>query len=365
MSPGSNTESYPAFAHIGLRENPGKNLNQITCPDWESNPGHLVSRLDALTMRLWWAVHKLRPQFYTSNLTCPNPMFPNLLCFRGPRAAWRIMFSPKLVLVIDGLLFFMYCYRLFNCSFKAYGGIDDNCSVISSINGNDVNSQRISIFCKAVDFLVNLVEGRNSNKFSYCMVSSIPDEIVFAEVEGARLALNPSKDVSPSTAGSSNSVAAETTATVTTAASVDYTRKRRNVVMKEHSDSLFQLQRMKAKVTEIVLREQLIDIELAKNIKGQRSRKRLEEMLNELCEESMADEMALGRRRGTNASYQMGTHGDTVGSKNWLEKPWTTENQMGRRVQVAARRTVDQNRTPKNTVEGRSQSTLNGSNNQC
>ncbi|KAJ4443411.1 hypothetical protein ANN_05079 [Periplaneta americana] len=24
MSPGSNTESYPAFAHIGLRENPGK-----------------------------------------------------------------------------------------------------------------------------------------------------------------------------------------------------------------------------------------------------------------------------------------------------------------------------------------------------
>ncbi|KAJ4450084.1 hypothetical protein ANN_01491 [Periplaneta americana] len=26
--PGSNTESYPAFAHIGLRENPRKNLNQ-------------------------------------------------------------------------------------------------------------------------------------------------------------------------------------------------------------------------------------------------------------------------------------------------------------------------------------------------
>ncbi|KAJ4432522.1 hypothetical protein ANN_21144 [Periplaneta americana] len=28
MSPESSTESYPAFAHIGLRENPGKNLNQ-------------------------------------------------------------------------------------------------------------------------------------------------------------------------------------------------------------------------------------------------------------------------------------------------------------------------------------------------
>ncbi|KAJ4447360.1 hypothetical protein ANN_09366 [Periplaneta americana] len=55
MSPGSSTESYPAFAHIGLRENPGKNLNQVTCPDRESNPGHLVSRPDALTVipQMW------------------------------------------------------------------------------------------------------------------------------------------------------------------------------------------------------------------------------------------------------------------------------------------------------------------------
>ncbi|KAJ4451620.1 hypothetical protein ANN_03089 [Periplaneta americana] len=30
MSPGSNTESYPAFDRIGLRENPEKNLNQTT-----------------------------------------------------------------------------------------------------------------------------------------------------------------------------------------------------------------------------------------------------------------------------------------------------------------------------------------------
>ncbi|KAJ4425793.1 hypothetical protein ANN_27418 [Periplaneta americana] len=50
MSPGSSTESYPAFARIGLRENPGKNLNQITCPDRDSNPGHLVLRPDALTV---------------------------------------------------------------------------------------------------------------------------------------------------------------------------------------------------------------------------------------------------------------------------------------------------------------------------
>ncbi|KAJ4438590.1 hypothetical protein ANN_14537 [Periplaneta americana] len=50
MSPESSTESYPAFALLGLRENPGKNLNQVTCPDRESNPGHLVSRPDALTV---------------------------------------------------------------------------------------------------------------------------------------------------------------------------------------------------------------------------------------------------------------------------------------------------------------------------
>ncbi|KAJ4429774.1 hypothetical protein ANN_21978 [Periplaneta americana] len=32
------------------RENPGKNLNQVTCPDRDSNPGHLVSQPDALTV---------------------------------------------------------------------------------------------------------------------------------------------------------------------------------------------------------------------------------------------------------------------------------------------------------------------------
>ncbi|KAJ4436171.1 hypothetical protein ANN_18801 [Periplaneta americana] len=58
MSPGSSTKSYAAFAHIWLRENPGKNLNQVTCPDRESNPGHLVSRPDALTVT---------PQVWTGN----------------------------------------------------------------------------------------------------------------------------------------------------------------------------------------------------------------------------------------------------------------------------------------------------------
>ncbi|KAJ4432405.1 hypothetical protein ANN_21024 [Periplaneta americana] len=50
MSPGSSTESYPAFARIGLRQNPGKNFNQVTCPDRDSKPGQLVSKPDALTV---------------------------------------------------------------------------------------------------------------------------------------------------------------------------------------------------------------------------------------------------------------------------------------------------------------------------
>ncbi|KAJ4439397.1 hypothetical protein ANN_07519 [Periplaneta americana] len=41
MSPGSNTESYPAFAHIGLRENPGKNLNQ--CDYYCLTSSHFVN----------------------------------------------------------------------------------------------------------------------------------------------------------------------------------------------------------------------------------------------------------------------------------------------------------------------------------
>ncbi|KAJ4448767.1 hypothetical protein ANN_00158 [Periplaneta americana] len=50
MSPESSTESYPAFARIGLRKSPGKNFNQVTCLDRDSNPSHLVSRPDALTV---------------------------------------------------------------------------------------------------------------------------------------------------------------------------------------------------------------------------------------------------------------------------------------------------------------------------
>ncbi|KAJ4439459.1 hypothetical protein ANN_07583 [Periplaneta americana] len=68
MSPGSSTESYPEFANIELRESPGKNLNQVPCPDRESNPGNLVSRLDALTVtpQVW--------TFYVLELQTDMPM---------------------------------------------------------------------------------------------------------------------------------------------------------------------------------------------------------------------------------------------------------------------------------------------------
>ncbi|KAJ4447292.1 hypothetical protein ANN_09296 [Periplaneta americana] len=66
MSPESSTESYPAFARIALRENPGKNVNQVTCPDRDWNPGHLVSRPDALTVtpQVWTLIWKERVCVY-------------------------------------------------------------------------------------------------------------------------------------------------------------------------------------------------------------------------------------------------------------------------------------------------------------
>ncbi|KAJ4433095.1 hypothetical protein ANN_15352 [Periplaneta americana] len=91
MSPGSNTESYPAFAHLGLRENPGKNLNQVTCPDRESNPGHLVSRPDALIV----TPQVVRGESLTRASTCSPHQAGvtgrgrRLALSAGPTARWR------------------------------------------------------------------------------------------------------------------------------------------------------------------------------------------------------------------------------------------------------------------------------------
>ncbi|KAJ4439992.1 hypothetical protein ANN_08123 [Periplaneta americana] len=46
MSPGSSTERYPAFAHIGLRENPGINLNQSESPSFTTIQNNRVVTLN-------------------------------------------------------------------------------------------------------------------------------------------------------------------------------------------------------------------------------------------------------------------------------------------------------------------------------
>ncbi|KAJ4436602.1 hypothetical protein ANN_16635 [Periplaneta americana] len=51
-SPGSNTESYPAFAHIGLRENSGKNLDQVYCPHLWSNGQRVWPRNQVARVRI-------------------------------------------------------------------------------------------------------------------------------------------------------------------------------------------------------------------------------------------------------------------------------------------------------------------------
>ncbi|KAJ4431114.1 hypothetical protein ANN_19709 [Periplaneta americana] len=94
MSPGSNTESYPAFAQIGLRENPGKNLNQVTYPDRESNPGHLVSRPDALTVTPQKRVINNGCEDHRANHTIP-PLWMDIFFFSFYGGAGRLVPQPE------------------------------------------------------------------------------------------------------------------------------------------------------------------------------------------------------------------------------------------------------------------------------
>ncbi|KAJ4450070.1 hypothetical protein ANN_01477 [Periplaneta americana] len=75
MSPGSSTESYPAFARIGLRENPGRNLNQVTCPDRDSNPGHLISQPEALTVTPQPWISRNAPIQWSEKSSYLTPLF--------------------------------------------------------------------------------------------------------------------------------------------------------------------------------------------------------------------------------------------------------------------------------------------------
>ncbi|KAJ4439724.1 hypothetical protein ANN_07852 [Periplaneta americana] len=83
MSPRSNTESYPAFAHIGLRENPGKNLNQPPMDEYQVtlsgdwNPTHfrhfLSSPIILSSSSRFWFFRSLyrRPPETTGSLDRP------------------------------------------------------------------------------------------------------------------------------------------------------------------------------------------------------------------------------------------------------------------------------------------------------
>ncbi|KAJ4451445.1 hypothetical protein ANN_02907 [Periplaneta americana] len=57
-----------------LRENLGKNLNQVTCPDRDSNPGHLVSQPDALTVTPQIPVNTAVIRLIGFRLYIPNPI---------------------------------------------------------------------------------------------------------------------------------------------------------------------------------------------------------------------------------------------------------------------------------------------------
>ncbi|KAJ4433626.1 hypothetical protein ANN_15936 [Periplaneta americana] len=59
MSPGSSTDSYPAFAHIGLRENSGKNFKQcIPNLSAEHSDGITVFRISTMTSLM---LHRVTP----------------------------------------------------------------------------------------------------------------------------------------------------------------------------------------------------------------------------------------------------------------------------------------------------------------
>ncbi|KAJ4432209.1 hypothetical protein ANN_20825 [Periplaneta americana] len=124
MSPGSSTESYPAFARIGLRETPGKNLNQVTCPDRDSNPGHLVSRPDALTVtpqvqRSARFAYKNMLQIIelfriTFQYKVRNCSYVTLTITTDRLALQRTMTTVQVTIIVKIISNFNYCYILPN-----------------------------------------------------------------------------------------------------------------------------------------------------------------------------------------------------------------------------------------------------------
>ncbi|KAJ4447261.1 hypothetical protein ANN_09265 [Periplaneta americana] len=67
----------PSICSYWVEGKPRKNLNQVTSPDRDSNPGHLVSRPDALTVtpQVWTAL-------FQNPITEPCTTAQPMGCFR-------------------------------------------------------------------------------------------------------------------------------------------------------------------------------------------------------------------------------------------------------------------------------------------
>ncbi|KAJ4446231.1 hypothetical protein ANN_12925 [Periplaneta americana] len=83
LSPGSSTDSYPAFAHIGLRENHARNLNQMRLQDSIRNTD--IRRRSAmqnavmLAQRLKWKWADMRVKLTAVGEAMPRPCGTHIL----------------------------------------------------------------------------------------------------------------------------------------------------------------------------------------------------------------------------------------------------------------------------------------------
>ncbi|KAJ4443387.1 hypothetical protein ANN_05055 [Periplaneta americana] len=321
MSPGSSTESYPAFARIGLRENPGKNLNQITCPDRDSNPGHLVSRPDALTVT---------PQeFIVANTEVHKVTY---IIRKTYIDRMHMIVRRRLQPGSDDVKIFHLFQHDSLRSWDAFR------------IGNSHPYYVLKLCLISVKDVLGYPQHESNLNFGQGHQLTHGIERAFDLLILHYLFIQPTQNLSVLIAIGAYAHVVQNTRVIRSYPTYNF--------MVAYD---FRIVRKKPDVLDYFTAADWNFLSTYYEMKAYYIKTSLK----------IQDEMALGRTRGTIATYQMGTHGDTVGSKNWLEKPWTTENQMGGRVQVAARRTVDQNRMTKNTVEGRSQPTLNGSNNQC
>ncbi|KAJ4448405.1 hypothetical protein ANN_10421, partial [Periplaneta americana] len=89
MSPGSSTESYPAFARIGLRENPGKNLNQTYTNFLENTIPHVLEDTPLINRQHIHFLHDGAPAHISRTARrYLDRRFPDRWIGRGGPIAW-------------------------------------------------------------------------------------------------------------------------------------------------------------------------------------------------------------------------------------------------------------------------------------